>query len=266
MLRSIFAKTLYDVRVPLLAWAAGMAVLCAWSVSFYPALTSDTSFLTQLIASLPDSIKLLIGDVDFVTSFEGFLATKLMNMMLPLLGIGFALAYGSGLIGAEEEGRSLEMLLSNPLPRWRVMLEKYVALVVFTVIVYAACYGALVLTAEAFGIKTSSSHLLAGTFNLALLVLFFGTLALCISGLRRGRGLATGISLAFAVVTFLINNLRTITDVPGWLVTISPWRYYDIEQVLTGGMNWGHAGLLIGATVLLAALGVWGFNRRDVGM
>lgn len=266
MFRSVFAKTLYDVRVPLLAWAAGMAALCVWFVSLYPAITSDTSFLTQMVENLPDSVKLLVGDINFATSLEGFLATKLMNMMLPLLGVGFALAYGSGLIGAEEDGRSLEMLLSNPLPRWRVMLEKYAALILFTALVYAACYAALALTAAAIRVDTSQSHLLAGTFNLALLVLFFGTLALCISGLRRGRGLATGISLAFAVMTFLINNLRAIADVPDWLVAISPWRYYDIEQVLTAGMDWGDAGLLIGATVLLAALGIWGFSRRDVGV
>jgi ABC-2 type transport system permease protein len=266
MLRSVFTKTLYDARIPLLAWAAGMGLLGVWFVSLFPAVTGSASALiNSIMARLPDSLRLLIGNANQVTSFEGFLAAKMMNLVLPLLGIGFGLAYGSGLIGSEEEERSLDLLLSNPVPRWRVITEKYAALVVFTLVVYAACYAGLALTARVMEIETSYSHLLAGTLNMALLVLFFATLALCISGLRRGRGLATGVSVILAAVTFLTNNLHAITDMPDWVVYLSPWHYYDIYQVLTGGMNWGHAGLLAGLTVLLAALGTWGFSQRDLG-
>ncbi len=267
MFRSVFTKTLYDVRLPLLFWSAGMAALCVWFVSLYPAVgaSTDSALLTTLMENLPDSIKLLIGSPEFITSFEGFLATKLMNMMLPLLGIGFGLSFGGGMIGGEEDEHSLDLLLANPVPRWRVIVEKYAVLVLFTAIVYAACYAALVLTAAVIGVETDAGRLLAGTLNLTLLVAFFATLTLCISALRRGRGLATGVSLAYAAVTFLTNNLRAIVEMPDWLTYLSPWYYYDIQQVLFEGINWGHVGVLGGLTLLLAVLGVWGFSQRDVG-
>ena len=100
--------------------------------------------------------------------------------------------------------------------------------------------------------------------NLLPLVFFFGGLTLCLTGLKRGRGLAVGVSSAFAGVTYFINNLGSTVDMPEWLDYISPWYYYGGDSVLANGINWQNFLLLAGLSVLLYAVGVWGFSQREL--
>lgn len=58
------------------------------------------------------------------------------------------LLYGSGLLSAEIEARTLVYLLSRPLPRWTILLVKYAATVL---VLSALCLGSLTLTTAAAG-------------------------------------------------------------------------------------------------------------------
>lgn len=266
MLKSIFLKTLRDMSGALAWWAGGLAVMNAWFVTFFPAI-GEASGLEQYMRSLPESFMAMFGITDtmLITTLPGFLTLELMSFWLPGLTIAFGVAFGSSLISREEDQGSLDLLLSNPVPRWRVALAKFGALVVFTVIVMAANWIGLVIGVLLIDSDPSEVKLLDGMLSMLALTLFFAALAYCLTCLRRGHGLALGVSVGLAVVTFFVNNLSELAGLPEWMRQLSPWYYAHGETVLADGLNWGHFGLLIGLAAALVLLGMWGFSQRDLG-
>ena len=48
------------------------------------------------------------------------------------------------------------------------------------------------------------------------------------------------------------------------LARLFPWHYYNGSEPLSNGVAWGHLGVLLGGSVVFAALAMIGFNRRDL--
>ncbi|MBN1200578.1 MAG: ABC transporter permease subunit [Anaerolineae bacterium] len=269
MFRNIFFKTLRDMRVSLFWWTLGMGLMSLYMMTFYPTIQESSAELQEYVDNLPDSMMALFGGQDTidVSSIEGFLSMELFSFFYPFMTVVFAVMYGAGFIGREEEDGTLDVLLCTPIPRWRVILDKFAALVVFTLGVLAATYAGLIIGGVAVGIDDwDPGILLVGTLNMLPITLFFGALALCLTGIKGGRGLGLGVGFGFAAGSYLIFSLGELADIPRWLQQLSPWYYYRGIDVLYDGMQAGNVALLLGLTAVLVALGIWGFERRDVGV
>ncbi len=266
MLRCVFLKTLRDMRVALVWWAVGLGLMNLWLVTLYPSI-AQASGLEQYMESMPESFLAMFGVTDavMITTLGGFLTLELMSAFLPALTLAFGISFGGTLISREEDEGSLDLLLSNPIPRWRVALEKFAALAVFTVLVMLASYLGLAAGVQVADVDGSDIHLLDGAISLSALTLFFGALAFCLTCLKRARGLAIGASAGLAVATFFTTNLGDLAHLPDWSRRLSPWTYYDGGRVLIDGLAWGNIAVLLGLTVLLLALALWGFSQRDLG-
>ena len=264
MLQNVYLKTLRDMRRPLLWWAAGMGLMSLWMVTLFPTVAQATGF-TELLENMPDSLRVLIGEAASLDTLEGYLSVEMFNFFLPALTIAFAVSFGGGLLSRQEESGALDLLLSNPVPRWRVFLSKLGALVTFTVLVLAACYVGMLIGGVAIDLDVNAGRLLEGMLAILAITLFFGALALGLTGVKGSQGLAVGVSAGLAVVTYFLYTLQPITDLPGWVRDISPWTYYAGDTVLFDGLNWGYFGLLVGLAALFALVGMLLFERRDLG-
>lgn len=267
MLSNVFSKTLRDMRVALFWWIVGMFLMTLYVVALYPSIQESGSNVQDYFNTMPEAFKAMFGGVPDLSKPEGFLSMELFSFFYPLMVLAWTVTYGAGLIGGEEDNRTLDLLLSTPVARWRVVLEKFVALVVFSLIVFLATYLGVVAGAVIADVQgLDMGDVLIGTLNMAPLGLFFGALALCLTGLKSGRGLALGATLGFVAVSYLVDIMAEVSNIPDWLRRLSPWYYYNGDRVLFDGVNAGHALLLLGLTVVLVGLAMWGFERRDVGV
>jgi len=264
MLQTVFLKTLRDLRRPLLGWAAGLGLICLWMVTLFPTVAQASGF-AELLENMPDSLRALIGEASTLETVEGYLSIELFNFFLPALTIAFAVSFGSSLISHQEESGALDLLLSNPVPRWRVFLAKFGALVAFTLIVLATCYVGMLIGGAMVDVALDAGRLLEGILTIFAITLFFGALALSLTGVKGSQGLAVGVSAGLAVITYFLYTLQPITDLPGWVRDISPWTYYAGDTVLIEGINWGYFALLVGLAVAFVAIGMVVFERRDLG-
>ncbi|GAB4482154.1 MAG: ABC transporter permease [Anaerolineae bacterium] len=264
MFKSVFLKTLYDMRRGLLWWSLGMFVLCLYLMTLFPAL--DVPALSSYLETLPESITVIMGGVTDFSTWESYLAAEMYGLMFPGLTVAFALAFGAALISDEEDSGTLDLLLANPIPRWRVLLEKLAALVLFTLVVLVVSFLGYWAGAALADVAIEPARLWWGTFNLLPLTLFFGVLALMLTALRRGRGVAVGVSAGLAVITYFIEGLALVSDMPEWLTKLSPWHYYDGAQALVEGVDPANMALLTGAAVIMLAVALGGFQRRDLGV
>ena len=212
MLGNVFLKSLRDQRRSFVWWAIGLAAVTLLTVLFYPSIEGSPE-LNELLGDEDSIMRAFVGDLEDMTSPEGFLNSQLYFLLVPLLLIVFAVAGGSGAIAGEEEKGILDLLFSHPVRRSTVVLHKLAAMLVSVLALAAVAWIAVVVGALAVDMDIGADRVAAATLSAALLGSLFGALALALGAATGKRGMTLGISGAGAVFAYLVNALGPISDV-----------------------------------------------------
>jgi ABC-2 type transport system permease protein len=264
MLRSVFAKTLRDAHRGILGWSLGLAGLVAMMVAVYPSVR-DNPGLDELLESYPDALKGVIGfggELDY-SSGAGYLGIELFSIMVPLLLIIAAVSAGSAAVAGEEERGTLDLLLSTPVSRRRLVLEKLGALTTELALLGAVLLVALVIGSWAGDMGVSAAHLGGATLSAVLLALGFGAIALFAGAARGRRGLAIAVAAAAAVGAYFVDTLSSLSGFLAAIEVGSPFYHYSASDPLRHGLDAGHVAFLLAVVVVAAALAVVAADRRD---
>ena len=260
---TIFAKALRDRRRAMIGWSAGLAGLTGLILLYWPTV-KDNPELDRFLRGLPEAVRALTGRSS-LTSPAGYLNAELFALMVPLLLLVTAIGMGARAIAGEEERGTLELLLSAPISRRRVLLEKVAAGVLMLAVLGVVLFAALAVGAQLAGMAIGTGRLAATALSVVVLTLPFGALALALGCATGARGAAIGPTVAVAAAAYLLDSLAPLSSaLRPWRV-VSPFHWYDAEAVLTGGPRWGYLALLAGTAALLTALAAVLFERRDVG-
>ena len=156
MLHNVFLKTLRDQRRSLCWWAAGVAALAIFTQLFYPSVADAPEF-DEMLERMPEALaRTIIGDVTDLTSPEGYLNSQLYVFMIPLVFLVLTVARGSGAIAGEEERGTLDLLMSYPLRRWRLVADKFMAMVAATLAIAVAIWLSLLVGAVIVDMEISA--------------------------------------------------------------------------------------------------------------
>jgi ABC-2 type transport system permease protein len=265
MLRNVFLKTLRDQRRALLWWGVGLSALALYIILFYPSIGMSPE-INRLLEEMPEALtKTIMGEFLDLTSPEGYLNSQLF-FMLPLLFLIFTIGFASNAIAGEEERGTMDLLLSNPLPRWRVVAEKFAAMAVATLVLAFAFWLGLAIGAIAARVEISFGRMAEAMLSGALLGLAFGALALALGCTSGNRGLSMGVASGVAVATYFLNSLAPVVEVLEPYRRLSPFYYFIGADPLKNGLNPGHAAVLIGLTAVLLVVALFAFERRDLAV
>jgi ABC-2 type transport system permease protein len=267
MRRSIFLRTLWSFRVAILGWGVGVGILMFIVVAAF-----DTA-----IGGMPPSTKeeflLAFQSIGWLWDYPkavvttGGYATAKYSVFLMLVSI-WALLAGSRILRGQEETGQLDMLLSLPLSRGRVVAEKlgalFVALLLIGAIIGLFTYGG---EAKITSIKFSFGDAMLEGLMVSLLAASFAGLSVLVSQFTRRRNTAAGITGGLFALSIVLNSVSLISPAYDWVGKLSPVYYFRISKplVLDYGMNWGAAAVLLGMTLVFAGVGTALFLRRDVG-
>ena len=263
MLRTVFAKTLRDQRKSLAWWAAGLAGASVMYSSFWPSVRDNAEQFNEYLQKLPDFLKNLLGQIDYTTP-EGYLQSELFSFLAPTLLIVYAIGAGSRAVAGEEEARSLDLLLSVPIRRRRVLADKFAAMVGATFFLTIVMWISVVSFGPLFDLRVGLGGFTAMSLNTFLLGMVFGSLALAIGTVTGRRSVAIGVSSGLAVATFIVNTLALSVD---WLEPfrlLSPFYYYSDGNPILNGLNPEHALALAGVATAAFVYALWAFERRDL--
>lgn len=265
MLRSVFAKTLRDLRRGFLWWSVGIAGIAALEVSVYPTVHGNAAF-DKLVQQYPEALKGFFGfggQLDY-TSAQGFLGMELFSFMVPLLLLIAAIAAGSNAIAGEEERGTLELLLSLPVSRTRVALEKLLALAAESVGLGVVLWASLAIGGRAADMHVAVWKLAAATGSAVVLAVAYGAIALLVGCATGRRGLAIGVSAAAAVAAYLVNSLAPLVSALRGVQKASPFYHYAVENPLRAGVEPLHLLLLVALAAVATAVAVLALRRRDL--
>ena len=265
MLRNVFLTSVREQRRSLAWWVAGMGALNIVTMLFYPSF-AELPEINEILEDAGPLLQAFVGDIEDFTSPEGFVDAELFAFMVPLLFIALGILGGSGAVAGEEERGTLDLLLSNPLNRWRVVVDKFAANMVVLVVLAVGTWGGLVVGALAVSMDISLARMAEATVSAALLGAAFGTLALALGSWRGKRGAAAGIAAAAAVGSYLLNSFAPLVDAIEPLKNLSLFHYYSSARPLVNGLDPAHALVLAAATLTLLAAALVMFERRDLGV
>jgi ABC-2 type transport system permease protein len=259
---SVLAKTLRDQRRALLGWGVGVLALVAYVVAFWPSVEGSDA-LQQMTAELPEALRAFLGESDLGTA-RGFFSAQLYALMLPVMVAILGIGKGAGTTAGEEERGELALLLVQPLPRWRVAVEKAVAVLLVVAAVVVLSGVVLGVGIAVVGADVAAGDIVGATAGLLLLGWVAAGAALGLGAGTGRRGVAVAGASVLLVLSYLADAFAGFADGLGWLRAASPWRWAFRGDALAAGPSWvGALGLLALAAGLLAA-GIWRFEHRDV--
>jgi ABC-2 type transport system permease protein len=262
VLRDIWIKTLWDNRRGLLGWAVGITAVTLVYGGFYPFVT--TPAYAEAMEALPDELLTAFGWND-LTSPAGYLGSTVFGLLGPVLVIIFAIGLGTRAIAGDEEAGTLELLMTLPVTRQRIVVHRAAALVITMAMASALVFLALTAIRTPAEIDLPAVNLVAASLLLGLLGVTFGALAMLVGALTGRRGLALAVTAGVAVVTFLADNLASTFDAISWTQNLSPFHYYSGSEPLRHGVPVGDVTVLAVVCLALVAGTVVSFQRRDVG-
>ncbi len=265
MLRSVLTKTLRDQGLSLLWWVLGLAGLVALHAFVYPTVR-DKPELNELIEDYPDVIKALIGggaSIDF-TSPAGYLESELFSFLVPLVLLTFAIGLGANAIAGEEDRKTIDLLLANPISRERLVAEKLGALVLLAVALGLGLWLALVIFTSAVDMEIGALRLGEAVASAVLLALHFGAFALLLGCLTGRRSLSMSLAAGAAILAYVVNALALLVGFLEPYRRFSPFFHYVGNEPLRNGLGADHVAVLLGATAAMALLALVAFARRDV--
>lgn len=263
MLRDIWTKTLWDQRRGLLGWGIGLLVVTLVYGGFYP--FAATPEYGELIESLPAGLADAMG-WSAIASAHGYLGSTVFGILGPILAIIFAISTGAKAIAGDEENASLELLITHPVTRTRVVLQRALALGIALLGAGMVVFVGILVIAEPIELGLPLAHVAAASLQLALLAAVFGSLALLVGGLVGRRGPVIGITALVAVIAYLANGAAPMVDALAWMQDISPFYWFAGTDTLRDGLDPAKAGLLAAMTGVFVAGAAIAFNRRDVGV
>lgn len=242
-----------------------MVALTALTVLFYPSIKDSQDF-NELLGDEDSIIRAFVGDLEDLTSEEGYLNSQIYFLMVPVLLLIFAICAGSGAVAGEEERGILDLLLSHPIRRSSVVLQKLAALMVLVFGLAVVLWITVVIVARAVYMDVSAVKIAEVTLSGALLGSLFGALGLAIGSATGRRGLTIGISGAVAVLSYFVNALRPVADAIDPTRFITPFYYYIDTDPLSNGLDPIHVTVLVVAIAVLSLVAVVTFERRDIAV
>jgi ABC-2 type transport system permease protein len=265
---SIYGKTVRDSRLSLIIAAGllgGMALVMGAGVSTIFPTPASRLEINGLIGSIPSSMVNLFGKPIGLGTLGGYFTWKYGAIFAMGTTLWSIMALSGTLAGEASRG-SLDMVASAPFGKRRIAIEKVTAHLTMLGIAMAVLALACVASSRLFGdaaLGDTIAPLSAVGFALwiGFIALFFGGLAFVLAPIL-GRSGSAGVASAVMVLLWIANGFDALAP----LAIVSPFHWLAGHIALVGMYDWPALAFTGVMAVVLLAIGVEVFARRDLGV
>ncbi len=231
-------------------------------VQVYPSVKGLTGF-EELLAD--PFYKALLGPIIIdMSMLESYLTIEVFAFLWIFIG-PFVILLSANAISTEIENKTIDVLLSHPLKRYSLVLEKFLSIMLYLAIVVAATWLGLIWGIQYIDETISQARLfyaMLGAYALFTVITSYSFFFSCLYDDSR-KALAASFGVLFS--TYFINTLANINEMLEPLKYFSPFTYYTPGEILMEGVfNTPNflALILFSAATMLAA--TYWFQRKDI--
>lgn len=262
---TLFTAWMRSSRRWFVGWLVGLSAFTLINVYTYPAVRDQPGF-DEALEGMPDALLALFGiDPELsLISPEGYLISQMFGFLVPLLLAVAGVTLGARAIAGEEEQGTLELVLSHPVTRARVVAERLGATLVLLTVLAATQWGLTLASAATIDMRLPTFETTAAWTMSLLFGMLIGSLGLAVGAAVGRRGIALSVAIAVAVAGFVMQSLGEIATALGWLRAVSPFHYVNANDPLINGFRGLDVAVLLGLTVIVVVAGMLRFARRDL--
>jgi ABC-2 type transport system permease protein len=257
-------RALKDLRWTVAWYAGGLAIFVLVMMGFYPTVRANAEEFQRMLSAYPKAFMEAFGVTDFTTP-AGFIGAEVLSVLWPLIAAIFAILAGAATVALEVERGTIDLWLSVPERRWRLLLAKVGALLAGIALITAATLAALVLGAAWVGERFTVSGLLAAGVVLTSFGIAVGGYAVLCSSFSSDRGKAAGLAAALTLVFYMASIIAGLSERWSWLERVTIFTAYQPQRALETGqvpLAGTLALLAIGAACVAGAAAI--FERRSI--
>lgn len=257
-------RALRDVRWTTLWFAIGSAVYLSVMISFYPTMSDNTEMLDDLLELYPQALREAFG-IEDLASFTGFVGAEFLTVMWPMILSVFLIMSGTAAVAQEIERGTVELWLSVPVRRAKLLAAKALALALAAATIIVATVLTLALGAHIVGERVALAGLIALFITVLAFALAVLSYAVLLSVTIGERGKAAGLAALITLGSYLAWVVGGISTGWGWLRNVSIFGAYDPQRALGAGqIAWPGILALLAVSVICIGTALWSFERRDI--
>ena len=237
-----------------------------WIITWLVGLTALSAFLASIIKTVIDTLTTSSTPVmreyferAGLSGYDSFVGAIWLSTLMLILA-AYAIVQVQSWSADDAEGR-LATVLSAPLSRGRVILERLVAMLVAVGLICAAAGIAVYLVTTSQAIEIDGSKLALATGLVVLIPLAFAAIGQLLAVWRPRSALV--LLSTIAVVSYFLVQFTPLFGWPEWVANLSLFSLYGMP--MGGEVNWSGIAGLIGVTVVGTIGALFAVQRRDVG-
>jgi ABC-type transport system involved in multi-copper enzyme maturation permease subunit len=243
-----------------LAAGGGLVLLLAKSA---PVDSAGAQAMAELIAKMPESVKMMFGLVEGLNAADGFMAMKMAPGMALILCM-YAVLTALGIVTREVDRRTIDFLLGMPVDRRQVLLARAG---VVTVNVGVMAVVDWVIVRLVFGLGGVEASF--GRYAELLLVQWLMATALAYLTLLSSLWIddySFGVKLWLGVVagSYFLDLVLRAAGLTHWQRFFSPFGYGDPATVILKGLPVADVVVLALVSVAALAASVPVFERKQI--
>jgi len=256
-------------RFTALAWMLGLAFYAFFVAVLYRSFAE--AGIEELWESYPEALRAAVGldpeaplAVSGRFAVESWLTTEFLAWMPVLISL-YGVVYGAGAIAREAEQHTLDLVLSQPVARYRLVVSKSLVFLLSAAALVVTAGVALQAGVAAAGESVDTAHLYLALFQGVLVGLAVAGYAVAFSSAFLSVGRAAAAAGLLTVILYVLEIVSRTVDGAEWVGNATLFHFYQADHILrTGGLSWTGVGVCSAVAVGGVALAAVLFQRRDI--
>ena len=262
----VFVQAIKDKYKGAIIIAVILFLYVFWIGSFFPSIKPMMGMYDEMLSN--PTFKALIGELSSMGTFSGFISAEVFSYMGIVLGAYIAFLTASFVAG-EIEQKSSELMLSLPVSRVRVILSRFATLLPIIVVLVIAMLLGIVAGAGYVGESIDTTKFAYAMVVMAAFMLAVGGGSLLLSALMSNGRNAAFAAIGVLLAMFLVENIGSMVTSIDWARRLSLFHYARVAGFISdpsAQFSWTNCGILLAVAIVLLALAVIVYQRRDINV
>ncbi|KUK22471.1 MAG: Putative ABC-2 type transport system permease protein [Thermotoga petrophila] len=219
-----------------IVWMVALVLVQLMYISVYPSIVKDTELLTRMMKLMPKAFLRIFGleDLDF-SNVLNYLAS-ISSIYVTLVGSIFAVLLACKVLAKEESEKTAEFLLSKPVKRSKVLLQKISStltlILTFDLII---CLSSLLMVESFKQSAVDYTSFWLFWISQILLHLTVSNLVFVVIVLAKRQDSTISFGIGMTFVLYILAMASKLTEKLEFLRYITPFYYSDAIRIMKFG-------------------------------
>ena len=238
----LLRMTLRLSRWAIVGWISFLVLYSFLIIWIYP-LLAENEGMALYLQSMPEEVLNSIGLTPEIVddlfaeggfSFEGWLATEYLAWWPIMVGI-YAFMFCSGIVAREAERGTMELLLSQPVSRSRIVSSKLLGFLVIIAMIIAGSLIGIILSLPLVDVGLDLWRVFLVLAQAGMLVGVIATYSTLVSSLVMDPRKAMTISGGLMAFSYILNLLAPALSGMDWILRFSLFSYFKPFEIMLHG-------------------------------